>query len=217
MQNLIAYLRCNKGKNRVLPLVFCLLSSAILLTGLTPVAASLRHGAAPVGFVPASSVPSVIDDSGSSEQTCSLADFGGMPESGAALGSLSLDGTGVDCTLFYGDADEQLEQGAGLYTGSHLPGQGSLALIGGHTNSFFRGLEKAQIGGSVRLSLFYGEYVYQITDMRIVDAEDASAYDLNASEDQLILYTCYPFGVLYETPYRYFVYATKLSGPVLTS
>lgn len=214
MQNLIAYLRCSKGKNRVLPLVFCLLSSAILLTGLTPVAASLRHGAAPVGFVPVSSIS--LSDS-DAKQTCSLADFGGMPESGAALGSLSLDGTGVDCTLFYGDADEQLEQGAGLYTGSHLPGQGSLALIGGHTNSFFRGLEKAQIGGSVRLSLFYGEYVYQITDLRIVDAEDTSAYDLNTSEDQLILYTCYPFGALYETPYRYFVYATKLSGPVLAS
>lgn len=214
MQDLIAYLRCNKGKNRVLPLVFCLLSSAILLTGLTPVAASLRHGAAPVGFVPVDSVSAPAD---AAEPTCSLADFGGMPESGSALGSLSLDGTGVDCTLFYGDADEQLEQGAGLYTGSHLPGQGSLALIGGHTNSFFRGLEKAQIGGSIRLSLFYGDYVYQITDLRIVDAEDTSAYDLNASEDQLILYTCYPFGVLYETPYRYFVYATKLSGPALTS
>lgn len=214
MQDLIAYLRCNKGKNRVLPLVFCLLSSAILLAGLTPAAASLRHGAAPTGFLPVSSVPLAIGDA---EQTSSLSDFGGMPESGAALGSLSVDGTGVDCTLFYGDADEQLEQGAGLYPGSHLPGQGSLALIGGHTNSFFRGLEKAQIGSSVRLSLFYGDYVYQITDLRIVDAEDTSAYDLNASEDHLILYTCYPFGALYDTPYRYFVYATRISGPTLMS
>lgn len=214
MQDLIAYLRCNKGKNRVLPLVFCLLCSAALLAGLSPVAASLRHGAALSGFLPVTSVPPYSDPQ---KLTCSLSDFGGMPQEGQALGSLSIDGTGVDCTLFYGDADTQLEQGAGLYTGSHLPGQGSLALIGGHTNSFFRGLEKAQAGGLVRLSLFYGDYVYQITDLRVVQADDSSAYDLNAQEDQLILYTCYPFGALYDTPYRYFVYAKLLSGPTLTS
>ena len=87
--------------------------------------------------------------------------------------------------------------------------------MGGHTNTYFRDLEKVEVGDEVRLSLCYGEYVYQITDWKIARADDADAYDLHPEQEQLVLYTCYPFGALYETPMRYFLFGRLVSGPTV--
>ena len=58
----------------------------------------------------------------------------------------------------------------------------------------------------------YGNYVYTIVNTKIADASDESAYDLKKKEENVILYTCYPFNA-YQTPTRYFVYAKYISGP----
>lgn len=197
----------NKGKNLVLPLVFCALSTLAALAALAPVARGLSGGAAAGGFVPVTSI-----ERAPAENTVCL---DSQPVPGDALGSLAIGGTAVDCTLYYGDSDDLLKQGAGLYTGAGLPGQGGCVLVGGHTNTYFRDLEKVEVGDEVRLSLCYGEYVYQITDWKIARADDADTYDLHPEQEQLVLYTCYPFGALYETPMRYFLFGRLVSGPTV--
>lgn len=197
----------NKGKNLVLPLVFCALSTLAALAALAPVARGLSGGAAAGGFVPVTSL-----ERAPAENTVSL---DSLPAPGDALGSLTIGGTAVDCALYYGDGDDQLKQGAGLYAGAGLPGQGGCVLVGGHTNTYFRDLEKVEVGDEVRLSLYYGEYVYRITDWKIARADDADAYDLHPEQEQLVLYTCYPFGALYETPTRYFLFGRLVSGPTV--
>ena len=197
----------NKGKNLVLPLVFCALSTLAALAALAPVARGLSGGAAAGGFVPVTSI-----ERAPAENTVCL---DSQPVPGDALGSLTIGGTAVDCTLYYGDSDDLLKQGAGLYTGAGLPGQGGCVLVGGHTNTYLRDLEKVEVGDEVRLSLCYGEYVYQITDWKIARADDADAYDLHPEQEQLVLYTCYPFGALYETPMRYFLFGRLVSGPTV--
>ena len=66
--------------------------------------------------------------------------------------------------------------------------------------------------GKGELAKGIGNYTYTIVDSRIADANDKSAYDLKKNEENVILYTCYPFNA-YQTPNRYFVYAKYASGP----
>lgn len=198
---------CGKGKNLVLPLAFCALCAFVSLAALLPLAGTLSRSAADAGFVPVTELRRA-----QMPQTAALEQ---LPEAGERLGRLSIAGTAVDCALYYGDADAQLELGAGLYTGAGLPGQGACVLVGGHTNTYFRDLEKVQPGDEIRLELDYGEYRYQVTGWKIARADDATAYDLDPEQEQLVLYTCYPFGALYETPLRYFVFGQRISGPQL--
>ncbi|MBQ5559258.1 MAG: sortase, partial [Lachnospiraceae bacterium] len=61
----------------------------------------------------------------------------------------------------------------------------------------------------------YGNYQYEITGTKITDNEDRSAYDLAKNEENLIMYTCYPFDTLGLTNLRAFIYAKYVSGPVI--
>ena len=53
------------------------------------------------------------------------------------------------------------------------------------------------------------------TGTEILDYQDETAYDFTRTDENLILYTCYPFDALGFTPNRFFVYAKYVSGPVL--
>ena len=50
---------------------------------------------------------------------------------------------------------------------------------------------------------------------QVKDCEDSSAYDFSRTDENIILYTCYPFGTIGFTRDRYFVYGEYRSGPIL--
>ena len=52
--------------------------------------------------------------------------------------------------------------------------------------------------------------------MRVSTDTDTTAYDLEADEENLIMYTCYPFGTTNYTDERFFVYCDYVSGPTIT-
>ena len=54
-----------------------------------------------------------------------------------------------------------------------------------------------------------------MTGYEILDYQDETAYDFTRTDENLSLYTCYPFDALGFTPNRFFVYAKYVSGPVL--
>lgn len=127
--------------------------------------------------------------------------------------NITVEGTDVDCPLFFGDSNTALKKGAGQYAGSSYPGMGSTILVAGHNNTFFHGLKDVQIGALIRVSTHYGEYVYRVTRTAICRNTDSSAYDLAAETENIVLYTCYPFNELGLTPQRFFVYGEYVSGP----
>ena len=87
------------------------------------------------------------------------------------------------------------------------------AAVGGKTGINFNGLKNAKAGQTVTIKTSYGNYTYEITDTAVKKATDTSAYDLSANEENLIMYTCYPFDELGLTDQRFFVYAKYVSGP----
>lgn len=137
------------------------------------------------------------------------------PQTGDKIGHLTISGTVVDCDVFWGDSEAQFAQGAGIYTGSHIPGEGGTILMASHTGTYFRDLESVAEGADITITTDYGEYHYTVTKMAVVQETDTSAYDLDATEENIILYTCYPFGILTRTTQRYFVYGDLVSGPVV--
>lgn len=134
------------------------------------------------------------------------------PLSGTMFGEIKSEEVGLKAPLYYGDSEEILEKGVGLYTGGHLPGESGTILLGGHDTTFMAPLEQIKIDSQITIATTYGTFQYQVTEMKALDVMDESAYDLNKSEENLILYTCYPFGkVTANRSGRYYVYAKRIS------
>ncbi|MEE0060593.1 MAG: class D sortase [Acutalibacteraceae bacterium] len=138
------------------------------------------------------------------------------PKYGEHFAELIIDDCGVSTKLFMGDGDISLRNGAGTYYGSFIPGYGGTILVAGHNSTVFNGLKNAQVGQLVKIKTSYGNYTYEITNTAVKRNNDRTAFDLSADEENLIMYTCYPFDELGLTNQRYFVYAKFVSGPIIT-
>ena len=140
------------------------------------------------------------------------------PSKGDRYGRITIAGTTVDAPVYYGDTNSILNRGVGTYvdsSGAGIPGESKTILMAGHNNTFFTDLQHAEVGATVTITTHYGVYTYEVTEMKVMDYQDETSYDFSRTDENLILYTCYPFDALGFTPNRYFVYAKYVSGPVL--
>lgn len=140
------------------------------------------------------------------------------PTEGDRYATITITGTNVDAPVYYGDTNKILNQGVGTYKdngAAGIPGDGKTILLAGHNNTFFNDLQHAEVGATVTITTHYGVYTYEVTDTKVLDYQDTSAYDFSREDENLILYTCYPFDALGFTSQRFFVYARYVSGPVL--
>lgn len=140
------------------------------------------------------------------------------PAEGDRYGRISIEGTAVYAPLYYGDNNTVLNQGVGTYkddAGVGIPGEGKTILLAGHNNTFFNDLQSVEVGDVITLETHYATYTYTVEEMKVLRYDDTSAYDFTRTDENLILYTCYPFDALGFTPDRYFVYASYTSGPHL--
>ena len=202
------------------PAVFCLCTLLALAPVLRPPVRRLAQAAARPSFHLVQSEQELFTAPPAPPQqaptTVDLAESGGFPAQGDLYGSVAIAGTELACNLYYGDSQAEFHLGAGTYPGAQLPGQGGVTLIGGHTSTFFRDMENAQLGADVTVQTRYGEYHYSIVDMQVIEAESFGQQQLDeAAPDTLLLYTCYPFGSPLQTPYRYLVSAEYVSGPAV--
>lgn len=154
------------------------------------------------------------------DSTVETIPFGSItyPAEGDRYAEISVSGTNVNAPVYYGDSNKILNQGVGTYKdsgGVGIPGEGKTILLAGHNNTFFNDLQHAEEGATVTITTHYGVYTYEITETKILDYQDTSAYDFSRQDENLILYTCYPFDAMGFTPNRFFVYARYVSGPEL--
>lgn len=140
-----------------------------------------------------------------------------MPSYGTHYARLEIESASVAADLYFGDSSSVLKKGVGQYIGSFIPGYGRPLLIGGHNNGAFNGLQYVKKGDIVTITTNYGIYNYKVTETRIASYKDKGLYNLSLKEEQLVLYTCYPFNTLGLTSKRFFVYGEKISGPVIVS
>ena len=151
------------------------------------------------------------------EQIAAALDARDRIQYGDKLGRIWIEGTDVDCDLYWGDSETQFSRGAGCRSESDcvLPGENGTVFIGAHTGTFFSDLGSTEIGAIIHLETDWGSFAYKVTDMKVIQETDIDKVRWGATEPSCILYTCYPFDALGFTPNRYFVYAKYVSGPVL--
>lgn len=137
------------------------------------------------------------------------------PKYAEQYGQLQCKTLKIDAPVYWGDRSHLLATGAGSYNGALIPGMGGTILIGAHDTTYFADLEKVKKGDEFTFTTEYGIYTYKVTETKIYDEGSYDeAYDLSASKEQLVLYTCYPFGKLNGTKkQRMFVYLDKTKGP----
>lgn len=211
--------KSGKGKKLLLPLAFSVAALIIVLIVLYSVAGALQSAAASSGLAQEAQIPTLTAvasqpeaASGDSSGTGVLESY---PEAGDKLGHLTVSGTTVDCDVYYGDSETEFSKGAGTFKGAKIPGEGGTILMGGHTGTYFRDFESVEVGDDVTFTTSYGEYHYVVTGTKVALDTDTTAYDLDATEENLIMYTCYPFGIVNPTDERFFVYCDYVSGPAL--
>lgn len=134
--------------------------------------------------------------------------FGGWPELHTTIGTLKIPDAQIECKVIYGDNASDLKKGGCFYPDlkDRIPGGGRQMLMASHNNTFFHTLGQVQEGSRVLMDLYYGQYEYEVVRTEVVKASDTTTYDLQKEEEELIIYTCYPFDQLSATPYRFFVY-----------
>lgn len=167
-------------------------------------------------FVPveeAESVPVVTDPTGGKAAAASNFVF---PKYGDCFGQLIYEDCAINCKLFFGDDQNALKNGAGMYNGSFIPGYGGTTLVAGHNHTFFNGLQSAEKGQEITIKTSYGNYKFKVTGVEVKKFNDNTAYNLSVRDKcRLILYTCYPFDELGLTSKRFFVYADMVEGTLI--
>ena len=139
-----------------------------------------------------------------------------FPQFSQCFGSVQIESLGIDLPLIFGDSDALLKKGLCQYQGSSFCGTGSTVLIGGHNSTFLYNLKNIKVGDKIKITTNYGVYVYEVTETAVKKNNDETAYNLNAENENLVLYTCHyaseNFGV---SANRFFVYGCFFSGPVV--
>lgn len=134
-----------------------------------------------------------------------------VPELGTQYGTITCDNIAMSAPLYYGDSDEVLLKGVGQYPNEVIPGQGKPLLLSGHDATFFAPLEKIKMGDIITITAFEINYYYKVTSKITTLVTDSTAYDLDQDTEQLILYTCYPFGQLIgDRDKRFFAYCERI-------
>ena len=138
------------------------------------------------------------------------------PKRGALYARLAIASVGMETDVYFDDSDAALNRGGvGQSYSSRIPGYSRPILISGHNNGKFNALQHVKVGDIVTITTNYGIFEYQIRECAVKDKDDPTAINLDQEEEELILYTCYPFYMLTLTRQRYFVYADKISGPTV--
>lgn len=133
------------------------------------------------------------------------------PKLGELYGKIQCEAIGMESPVYYGDDETILEIGVGTYSGGCIPGENGTILLGGHDTTFFETLGEAEKGDIISIETVYGTCRYKVTETAIAKVTDTDAYPLQNQKEQLILYTCYPFGETGQMrEERFFVYADRV-------
>lgn len=208
-----------------MPVAFCLFGYLMLFIALQPVWDTL---VATVGLLVADEAPnfnsdlSVVYDA--TAQQAQNRDEGIIPGSevvfpadGEQYGQVVCEQIGLDSPVYWGDSDEILMYGAGQSIISLPPGFGCSVILSGHNTTFFQCLQNAAEGNVIKFHTNYCDYEYTVTRVEVIDENTLNDVLIDASVDgvdeQLIMYTCYPFYVISgRKTDRLVVFADRTSG-----
>lgn len=126
------------------------------------------------------------------------------PELGTEFATLKIDSVNLKHRIIHGDGDLELKKGIGHYAGSTLPGEGGKVVLSGHRDTVFKPLENIKVGDEVVIETEYGLYKYKVANTRVTNPDDTTV-TMPSDNEELIMYTCYPFNYVGRAPERFIV------------
>jgi sortase A len=133
-------------------------------------------------------------------------------DKGEAIGILKIPRLKAELPIIEGTDEDELEKGVGHYSTTVFPGQPDQILLSGHRDTVFRSLGELEIGDIFEVSMPYGKFTYEITDSKIVDADDTTVIQSTAPKEILTVSTCYPFSYVGNAPSRYILNAKRIQN-----
>ncbi len=127
-------------------------------------------------------------------------------EPGDLIGQLIIPSLDYELPIYEGTEDAQLKKGVGRYIGSAYPGVTDNCVLSGHRDTVFTKLGDLKIGASIIVNTDNGLFSYEVTGIRIVEADDKTVI-VPTDVATLTLTTCYPFVYIGAAPQRYIVSA----------
>lgn len=134
------------------------------------------------------------------------------------LVKLQFGSNGSSMIVLAGASGRNLAFAPAHVSGSALPGQKGVSVIGGHRDTHFSKLQQVQVSDSLIVEYPSGKRLhYQVTEIAVVDSRE-SRLALDAEQSMLALVACYPFqGVSAGGPLRFVVMAEEtLPGSLST-
>ncbi|SEM36137.1 sortase A [Mesobacillus persicus] len=135
-----------------------------------------------------------------------------LPGQGDTTGLLVIPKISAELAIVEGTDPDDLEKGVGHYKDSFYPDENGQIVLSGHRDTVFRKLGELKLSDILEVQMPYGNYQYEITHTKIVDADDTSIITLQDKEEELILTTCYPFSYIGDAPDRYIIYAKRIDS-----
>jgi sortase A len=116
---------------------------------------------------------------------------------------------GMTAPVVGGDASPQLAVAVGHVPGSAWPGEPGTTVLAAHDVTYFSDIGQLVDGSVVDFATPCATYIYRVSGHQIV--ETGSPVYSSATEQELVLETCYPENALYLTDKRYLVTANLVS------
>lgn len=132
------------------------------------------------------------------------------PTIGETIGILHIPKLEADMPIVEGTDEDELEKGVGHYKGTAFPLQNDQIVLSGHRDTVFRRMGELEIGDILTVKMEYGDHSYQISDTKIVAADDRTIIVPTAPEEVLTVTTCYPFSYIGDAPDRYIITAVPV-------
>ena len=133
-----------------------------------------------------------------------------QPEQGEKVGILEIPRLDAELPIIEGTHEDELEQGVGHYKGTAYPLQNDQIVLSGNRDTVLRGMGEVELGDLFIVKMPYGDFTYEITDFKIVDADDRTVIVSTAPDEVLTVTTCYPFTYVGSAPDRYIITALPI-------
>ena len=115
-------------------------------------------------------------------------------ETGGVIGRIEVPRLGISAVIREGIDSGTLLLAVGHLPGSAQPGEEGNVVVGGHRDTFFRGLKSIRRNDTVRIVTRGGSFLYRVDQTVIVTPDHTELLD-RTDHPTLTLITCYPFGL----------------------
>ena len=127
----------------------------------------------------------------------------------ATVGKIEIPALGLATRVLEGDDARTLRLAVGHIPGTAVPGPSGNVGLAGHRTTFFRSLQKINVGDEIRYSTRAGSFTYRVVSLRVVLPSAIEVLD-STPHPTLTLVTCYPFHSIGAAPMRFIVHAEML-------